>query len=95
VRTGPGRGTFAKRYLATYDAGYETPNQSATGAEALPSMLRMGTKFVFKAMWGAARRDLSITREHLLRGSFWYDDGNTISAIETYLSGFRSFAQST
>lgn len=89
----PARGSFRKRYTITYDAGFETPNQSGTGALPLPSLIQMAARTVFKSMYANRLRDQSITREHLLRGSWWYGTAAFEQTVKTYLGPYARFAQ--
>lgn len=93
IRVQPARGSYKKRYTITYEGGFETPNQSGTGATSLPGLIRMATRMVFKNMYSNRNRDMMITREHLLRGSFWYGAEGFERSLETYLDLYRRIAQ--
>ena len=92
---GPMRHSYKKRYTITYEGGFETPNQSGTGATALPGLIRMATRLIFSSMYKSDGRDPGVTREHLLEMSYWYDATKVDKALRTYLKGYRRWAQAS
>lgn len=66
---------YRLRHRATYNGGYETPNQSGTSAEEeLPMAIRLACRQLVTGFWRERGRDGRISREHLLEASVWYDE---------------------
>lgn len=73
------------RYKVTYSAGYETPNQTGTGAPALPAPVRYATIKLASAMYSRVGVDPRVQREHLLEASVWYSDTQFDREIKSIL----------
>ena len=78
------------RYQVTYAGGYQTPNQSGTGAPLLPSPIRYVTTRLAAGMYLRQGVDPRVQREHLLEASVWYSDTQFQSEVDAMLRPYRA-----
>jgi hypothetical protein len=78
------------RYKVTYAAGYETPNQTNTGATSLPGPIRYATVRLAAALHNRQGVDPRVQREHLLEASVWYSDRQFQEEVESLLRPYRA-----
>lgn len=62
------------RYEIDYEAGYETPEQSATGADPIPEDLQYACMRFVTDYYTNAGDNPRVKREHLLEAAVWYDN---------------------
>ena len=89
VSQGPLLGAELRRWKITYDGGYETPNQTGTGAPALPRSIVNATMMLLSSLFEGEGRSRGILREHLLETSVWYDHSHMNAQLGSMLKSWR------
>lgn len=89
VSQGPLLGAEMRRWRVDYDGGYETPNQTGTGAPALPRSIVNATMMLLSSLFEGEGRSRGILREHLLETSVWYDHSHMNAQLGTMLKAWR------
>lgn len=80
------------RYEIDYEAGYETPEQSATGAPALPDDLKYACVRFVTDFFTNAGDNPRVKREHLLEAAVWYDNTFKDDVLQELLRPYKRLA---
>ena len=81
------------RHRVVYEAGYETPEQSATGADPLPIDIQFAVEGMVVDYFMNKGQNPRIKREHVLESAVWFDVNFREALMESVLAPYRRIIQ--
>lgn len=90
----PDKYSRKKRFVVTYEGGYETDEQSATGADALPEDIRRVCVSLVTDYYRNKGSNPRVKRRHLLEAAVWFDNGYTDEVLFETLKRYKRLVQS-
>jgi len=85
---------YKKRYTCTYAGGYETPEQSATGAATLPADLQHACIMLTTDYYRNKGANPRIKRQHLLEAAIWFENNYGEENLARFLKKYKRVVQS-
>lgn len=81
--------TAFPRHRVVYEAGFETPEQSGTGASTLPIDIQFAAEAMVTDFYMNKGQNPRIKREHVLEAATWFDMNYKDRLMEAALAPYR------